>query len=296
MLDRYWEGAVESLPQEGRAPVLQVGREWQRAGGAAKLAVHLLARGSAATLATLLGRDKAGERLAQLVVDAGVDLHAIRCPQSATTQKIRAVCNGRQLLRIDIDHPTPKETALALCELVADLLPSHPWVMLSDSSKGSLAHCDRIIDRARKHGCRVLIAPEGMGFDRYRGAWLLQSSESEVSAAAGTWADERGFAQAMAGLRAGLELSHLLVTRREQGMSLFSAGGQLRVPSAAQEPFGTRSAGDAVLAALAAHLAAGETLDDAVHHAIQAGDSAQDAFGAAPTRSAMQAAKAACTP
>lgn len=282
MLDRYWEGAVERISPEAPVPVLRFDKEWQRAGGAANVAVNLRALGSPCALATLLGEDEAGERLAQLMLDSGVALHAVRSANVATTQKIRAVCRRHQLLRIDIEHAAPADLAQALCDVVGDLLPRHRWVMLSDYHKGTLCHCDRMIGRARERGCRVMIDPKGDCFDQYRGAWLLKPNEDEAAAVAGPWSDDQGFSCAMASLRARLGLDHLLVTRGERGMSLFSADrNPLHVPTAAREVFDVSGAGDTVLAALAAFLASGETLEDAMHHANRAAGIAVGRFGTA---------------
>lgn len=282
MLDRYWEGAVERISPEAPVPILRFDKEWQRPGGAANVAANLRALGCPCALATLLGEDEAGERLAQLMLDSGIALHAIRSPAVATTQKIRAVCKRHQLLRIDIEHPAPADVAQALCDLVGDLLPRHRWVMLSDYHKGTLCRCEHLIGRARDRGCRVLIDPKGRCFDQYRGAWLIKPNEHEAAAVAGAWSDDDGFASAMDGLRARLEVEHLLVTRGERGMSLFSADRKpLHVPTAAREVFDVSGAGDTVLAALAAFLAAGETLEDAMHHANCAAGIAVSRFGTA---------------
>lgn len=268
MLDRYWDGSVERISPEAPVPVLRFGREWERAGGAANVAVNLAALGGRTTLATLLGKDEAGDRLARLMREEGIDLHELQCADMPTVQKIRAVCRQHQMLRIDIEQPAPSDAARSLCEIACGLLPRHPWVVLSDYGKGALAGCERLIAQAREHGCRVLVDPKGQSFDRYKGAWLLKPNESEAAAVAGPWTDEHGFQQAMHALRERLELSHLLVTRGERGMTLFSANGRmLQIASVAREVFDVSGAGDTALAALAAFLAAGATLENAVRQA-----------------------------
>lgn len=296
MLDRYWEGVVERVSPEAPVPVLRFDNEWMRAGGAANVAINLSALGSPATLATLLGEDEAGERLSALMEAAGVKLQAIRCAQISTTQKIRAVCNRHQLLRVDIEHPAPEEAVSALCERVDTLLPGHAWVMLSDYRKGVLSQCERLIEQARRYACRVLVDPKGDHFERYRGAWLLKPNEDEAAQAAGPWSDEHCFITAMSALRERIGVEHLLVTRGARGMALFSAGhSPVHVPTAAREVFDVSGAGDTVLAALASYLASGETLQDAIWHANLAASVAVAKFGTAVvTRSEVQQAQA-CT-
>ncbi|WP_255569062.1 bifunctional heptose 7-phosphate kinase/heptose 1-phosphate adenyltransferase [Comamonas sp. NLF-1-9] len=282
MLDRYWEGAVERISPEAPVPVLRFGKQWQRAGGAANVAVNLSALGSRVTLATLLGEDEAGDDLVQLMSQAGVALHAVRAPGLTTTEKIRAVCSRHQLLRVDFERAPAPEAVQQLCSLVGDLLGSHPWVVLSDYRKGSLAHCEHLIAQAIERGCRVMVDPKGSSFEQYRGAWLLKPNEKEAAIVAGSWADERGFSRAMTGLRSRLEVEHLLVTRGERGMSLFSAGQEpAHIPAMAREVFDVSGAGDTVLAALASYLATGETLHDAIQRANLAAGIAVAKFGTA---------------
>lgn len=282
MLDRYWDGSVERISPEAPVPVLRFGREWERAGGAANVAVNLAALGGRTTLATLLGKDEAGDRLARLMREEGIDLHELQCADMPTVQKIRAVCRQHQMLRIDIEQQAPSDAACSLCEIACGLLSGHPWVVLSDYGKGALAGCERLIAQAREHGCRVLVDPKGQSFDRYRGAWLLKPNESEAAAVAGPWKNEHDFHQAMDALRQRLDLAHLLVTRGERGMTLFSGNGRmLQIPSVAREVFDVSGAGDTALAALTAFLAAGATLENAVRQANMAAGIAVGKVGTA---------------
>jgi len=282
MLDRYWDGQVDRISPEAPVPVLSMHHEWQRAGGAANVAANLASLGSVSTLVTWLGGDAAGDQLSGLIEAAGVTLKAVRSPQATTTQKIRAVCSHHQLLRVDIEQPIPPDALQALCALVAELLPQHPWVVLSDYHKGVLAQCDQLLQQARRQGCQVLVDPKGSCFDQYAGAWLLKPNEKEAAAVTGSWSDDTEFASLMEALRARLRLEHLLVTRGSRGMSLFSAGQPaVHIASAAHEVFDVSGAGDTVLAALAACLAAGEPLHDAVRGANAAAGLAVAKFGTA---------------
>lgn len=282
MLDRYWDGAVDRVSPEAPVPVLHFGREWERAGGAANVAVNLAALGGRTTLATLLGQDEAGDRLARLMREEGIVLHELQCADMPTVQKIRAVCRHHQMLRIDIEQQATAEAARSLGELACGLLPSHPWVVLSDYGKGALAGCEHLIAQARAHGCRVMVDPKGTSFDRYRGAWLLKPNESEAAAVVGPWEDEHGFQMAMDALRERLDVTHLLVTRGERGMTLFSARRRvLQIPSVAREVFDVSGAGDTALAALAAFLSAGATLENAVRQANMAAGIAVGKVGTA---------------
>ncbi len=282
MLDRYWEGAVDRISPEAPVPILRMGREWECAGGAANVAVNLAALRCSTTLVTLLGKDEAGDRLAALLLRSGVELQAVRSPDVATTQKIRAVCRRQQLLRIDIEQPVPAQVHLALGDLVGDLLPRHPWVLLSDYAKGSLQDCPAILRRADARGARVLVDPKGDDFGRYRGAWLLKPNEAEATRIAGAGSDAADFDARMASLQRSLEVRHLLVTRGERGMSLYSADrAPLHIAAETREVYDVSGAGDTVLAALASALAGGASLDDAVRLANRAAGIVVGKFGTA---------------
>jgi rfaE bifunctional protein kinase chain/domain len=282
MLDRYWEGAVERISPEAPVPVLRLGREWDRAGGAANVAMNLVALRCPAVLATLIGDDEAGTALTALLEDAGVELLAVRGGGQVTTQKIRAVCRRQQLLRVDVEHPAPLAQARALADRVVDLLPRHRWLLLSDYGKGALADAAALVRRAGTRGCRVLVDPKGEDFDRYRGAWLLKPNEAEALRVTGSAHDEADFDTRMAALRSALEVDHLLVTRGERGLVLYSAGrAPLRVQGPALEVYDVSGAGDTVLAALACALAEGQTLDDAMAQANRAAGVVVGKFGTA---------------
>lgn len=282
MLDRYWQGTVDRISPEAPVPVLRMGGESQRAGGAANVAVNLRALGAEVTLVTLLGEDEAAVTLANLLSVHGVALEAVRCAEAPTTQKIRAVCRQQQLLRIDIEQPPPSAAAQALVDLTIDLLPRHPWLLLSDYAKGGLIDCPGLIRRARAQGVRVLADPKGLDFERYRGVWLLKPNESEAAAVTGRWQGEDDFCHRMQQLRQALDVQHLLVTRSERGMSLFSEQrAPLHLRATPREVFDVSGAGDTALAALACRLAAGHTLDDAVHWANRAAGIAVGKFGTA---------------
>jgi rfaE bifunctional protein kinase chain/domain len=282
MLDRYWDGAVERISPEAPVPVLRLGREWQRPGGAANVAMNLAALDCDTTLATVLGTDEAGAALHRQLQHAGVELMAVRRTDCKTTQKIRAVCRQQQLLRIDIEEPVQGEAALELADLVGDLLPRFAWLLLSDYAKGTLADPGGLIRRAAAHGGRVLVDPNGEDFERYRGAWLLKPNQAEAERVTGKASDDADFDARMIVLRQALQIEHLLVTRGDRGMVLYSAQrAPLRERGRARDVFDVSGAGDTVLAALAAALSAGKTLDDALAQANHAAGIVVGKFGTA---------------
>jgi rfaE bifunctional protein kinase chain/domain len=282
MLDRYWDGSVERISPEAPVPILHVRKEFERAGGAANVALNLVALGSGVALATLLGEDAAGRSLSALMADHGVALHAVSAPDLRTTQKIRSVCMRHQLLRIDFEEPPPPGCIDSIRSVVENLLPAHEWMILSDYGKGCLQRCEKLISAATRRGCKVLVDPKGTDFSRYRGAFVLKPNASELRAVVGEWDSEETMLKKAQALRAELGVEHLLVTRGELGMVLCSADRPcLRIPSEVREVYDVSGAGDTVLAVLAHCLAEGHDVESAVRWANKAAGIVVGKFGTA---------------
>lgn len=159
----------------------------------------------------------------------------------------------------------------ALHERVAPLFAAHDVVVFSDYAKGALAHVEALITLARQHRIAVLVDPKGSDYQRYRGATLVTPNRGEMQQAVGHWTSEADLAERAQGLRDQLELEALLVTRSEQGMTLFTANGRDHVEAQAHEVFDVSGAGDTVLATLAVMRAVGVDWPEAMRWANRAG-------------------------
>jgi rfaE bifunctional protein kinase chain/domain len=283
MLDRYWEGKVERISPEAPVPVLQVTRDFSRAGGAANVALNLVELGSTPTLLTLIGEDDAGRQLGALL-EGKLTLHAIGGARHKTTQKIRCVALRHQLLRTDFEEQADDEVVELLMAACRELLPERAVVLLSDYAKGALRCARELIEDAQARGCLVLVDPKGRDFQRYRGADLLKPNEAEVREVVGDWRDEAGFRARCAKLRRALKLRHLLVTRGETGMTLFGPDGVHHKPAEVREVYDVSGAGDTVLATLAHCLAHGAAMEEAMHWANKAAGVVVGKFGTASVR------------
>ena len=149
----------------------------------------------------------------------------------------------------------------------AELVAQYDAVILSDYGKGVLHEVAAMIAAARAAGKPVLIDPKGADFSKYAGATLLTPNRAELREAAGGWENEAGLTAKAQGLRETLGLDALLVTRSEEGMTLYRADGQTHQPTRAQEVYDVSGAGDTVIAAMGLSLAAGYTLPEAMHTA-----------------------------
>ena len=270
MLDRYWFGDVERISPEAPVPVVKIARSEERPGGAANVARNAAALGAQATLLSVVGADEPGAALARLLVGENVQASLLRDPALPTTVKLRVIGRQQQLLRIDFETAPSHEVLAAKLADYERLLANTDLVVLSDYGKGGLAHIATMIERARAAGKPVLVDPKGGDFSRYRGATVLTPNRSEFRDVAGRWKDEAELARKAEALRRELALDALLVTRSEEGMSLFTAEGALTIPAEAREVFDVSGAGDTVIAALGVLLAAGAPMADAVRIANQA--------------------------
>ena len=128
-----------------------------------------------------------------------------------------------------------------------------------------------MIELARKRGIPILVDPKGDDYSRYRGATVITPNRTELRQVVGAWRDEADLVQRAERLRHELGLQYLLLTRSEEGMTLFGPNGRFDVPAQAREVFDVSGAGDTVIAVLAAMLAAGMPIEEAVRTANRAG-------------------------
>lgn len=271
MLDRYWFGDVHRISPEAPVPVLKVDRVDERPGGAANVARNIASLGAQATLLSVVGDDEAGSCLEKLLAQHS-NLNAIlhRDASVSTIIKLRAIARQQQLLRIDFETPPSHEVLNAALEDFHAQLQHADVVILSDYGKGGLAHIAQMIAWARAAGKPVLVDPKGADYERYRGATLLTPNRSEFRDVAGSWANDAELNSKAETLRVALDLEALLVTRSEEGMSLYEAHGISHEPAQCREVFDVSGAGDTVIATLAVMLATGADLRDAMHIANRA--------------------------
>ena len=270
MLDRYWFGDVSRISPEAPVPVARITREEIRAGGAANVARNAAAVGVQVDLLAVTGEDEAGRELERLLREDGIAVAFTRDPTLKTTVKLRVIGRQQQLLRVDFEN-VPDERALA-SKLAGfdEKIGAADAVIFSDYGKGGLAHIEQMIARARQHGKPVLVDPKGDNYERYRNATVLTPNRSEFREVVGRWKSEEDMTQRAQSLRESLALQALLVTRSEEGMSLYEAHSAIHVPAIAQEVFDVSGAGDTVIAILGAMLASGNTLAQAVQWANKA--------------------------
>jgi rfaE bifunctional protein kinase chain/domain len=271
MLDRYWFGDSDRISPEAPVPVVQVAKVDERLGGAANVARNVAALGANTTILGVVGEDEAGNRISELLRQSGVNSQLEVDPKVPTTVKLRVIARQQQLIRLDFEE-TPSQTALEQkLARFEKALVSADVLVLSDYGKGALSQVAAMIEYARAQNKVILVDPKGEDYEKYRGATLITPNRSELRQVVGRWADEDDLTQRAQDLRRSLGIQALLLTRSEEGMSMFTDQGVSHVRAQAREVFDVSGAGDTVIATLAVALAAQWSLDRAMALANRAG-------------------------
>ncbi|MEC5320806.1 bifunctional D-glycero-beta-D-manno-heptose-7-phosphate kinase/D-glycero-beta-D-manno-heptose 1-phosphate adenylyltransferase HldE [Brenneria populi subsp. brevivirga] len=264
MLDRYWYGPTSRISPEAPVPVVKVDTIEERPGGAANVAMNIASLGALSRLVGLTGIDDAARALSAKLNEVNVKCDFVSVPTHPTITKLRVLSRNQQLIRLDFEEGFDGVDPQPMIERIQQALPNIGALVLSDYAKGALTHVQEMIRTAKAAGVPVLIDPKGTDFSRYRGATLLTPNLSEFEAVAGRCKNEEELVARGMQLVADYQLSALLITRSEQGMTLLQPGKTpLHLPTQAQEVYDVTGAGDTVIGVLAAALAAGNPLEDA---------------------------------
>ena len=263
MLDRYWFGDAERISPEAPVPVVRVTRT--------EVARNIATVGASSTLLSVVGNDEAGQSIEKLLRAEGIHPELELDPALKTTVKLRVVARQQQLVRCDFEAMPAEETLKRHLGTFSKLLTTNQALVLSDYGKGGLSHISTMIAEARAVKLPILVDPKGDDYSRYHGATVITPNRAELRQVVGTWTSEASLIERAQNLRRELELDYLLLTRSEEGMTLFGPQGQLTVPAQAREVYDVSGAGDTVIGILAAMLATGMPIEEAVQIANRAG-------------------------
>jgi len=270
MLDRYWFGEVSRISPEAPVPIVKVERAEERPGGAANVARNAAALGAHVALLSVVGADEAGATLVRLLRNEGIEASLHRDPTLATTVKLRVIGRQQQLLRVDFETAPSHEILAGKLADFDRMLGDCDLVVLSDYGKGGLAHIAEMIGRARTRGKAVLVDPKGDDYSKYQGATVVTPNRAELREVVGRWRSEEDLAERAQRLRRELGLDALLLTRSEEGMTLFEERGVTHERAKAREVSDVTGAGDTVIGTLAVMLASGASMGEAVRIANHA--------------------------
>jgi rfaE bifunctional protein kinase chain/domain len=245
------------------------------------VALNVKTLGGQVTLLSMVGQDEPAQRLQALLHQQGIATVLGQDPSLQTIVKLRLIGRAQQLLRVDFEQEPDYEV---LAQMLTDFereLSRHDVVLFSDYGKGGLAHITRMIELARAAGKPVLVDPKGNDYTRYAGANVITPNRSELMQVLGSWQDEVELERKAQSLRERLGLQALLLTRSEEGMSLFEVDGVSHVKAQVREVADVTGAGDTVIATMALMLSCGLSLVQAMEISNRAGGLVVAKFGTA---------------
>jgi D-beta-D-heptose 7-phosphate kinase/D-beta-D-heptose 1-phosphate adenosyltransferase len=279
MLDRYFWGEVERISPEAPVPVVHVNRRSRRLGGAANVAANLAALGATAEVVSVRGEDRQGREVVRMLEKRGISSRGLIAEAGReTTEKIRIIARHQQVVRADFesDDGVDGDVRARIYEHATALAGSFDALVISDYGKGVVVEAElrRVVDTWRKHKKPVLVDPHIPHFAWYRGVTVITPNAREAQQATGIDYRKGNDPSELAfDVVKRMELDALLVTRGEDGMSLYYSGASRRqehIPTVAKEVFDVTGAGDTVIGVLAAALASGADMMEGVILANQA--------------------------
>ena len=261
LLDRYFKGKVSRISPEVPVPVVHVDNKENRLGGAANVALNLSGWGIKPQLFGVIGKDREGTTIRQLIKQSNIKDNLTVTTKSITTTKLRVV-SSQQLLRLDFEDDLSAE-AERMNKSLLKKLKFADLLILSDYNKGSLADIEPIIAAAKKQGAFIIIDPKRKDFLPYKGADVLTPNYAEFVAVAGYCGDEQEFLYKARNMVKQLKLKALLITRGSDGMSLVLQDRTYNIPAQVREIYDVTGAGDTVVAVLGAAISAGVKIYEA---------------------------------
>ncbi|MGH7860246.1 MAG: D-glycero-beta-D-manno-heptose-7-phosphate kinase [Candidatus Binatia bacterium] len=290
MLDQFIWGRVSRISPEAPVPVVQVTRESFHLGGAANVAANIRALGGRAKVVGIVGRDDFGSRVVRELREIGVGVSGVvRSRAYPTIRKIRILAHQQQVVRLDREQPL---ASASLSEEVLDRvrrsLGSIDGVVVSDYGKGVVSPGLLSLLAGRRDGeVRLFIDPKKGNFAHYRRATLVKPNLDAAAQASGVEiTDEESLRRAGEQLVRRWASEAVLISRGEEGMTLFQPGRMRHFPTAAREVYDVTGAGDTVLSTVALAIGAGASFEQA---AVLANRAAGIVVGKVGTASASAA-------
>lgn len=288
MLDTYHIGNVKRISPEAPVPVVRVTRTYNVLGGAANVARNLLGLGCSPYVVSLLGNDHNGNTMQEMFADLGIRNELFHT-EHPTITKTRVIGNSQQVVRLDFETENEclnEETEQKLLDTVKRALPEVDIVVISDYGKGVCNDtvCQQVISASAGQGKKVIIDPKGTNWEKYRSATIITPNLKELSAVSGMDVrnEDKEIHNAANRILKEYNLTSLLVTRSEKGMSYIAPEASQDIPTEAREVYDVSGAGDTVVATLAAALAAGIPIADAIYLANKAAGIVVGKIGTSP--------------
>jgi D-beta-D-heptose 7-phosphate kinase / D-beta-D-heptose 1-phosphate adenosyltransferase len=265
MLDSYWKGSVSRVSPEAPVPIVHIGIQEDRAGGAGNVALNAAKLGANCHLIGLVGNDSVAERLEIILKENQVQYNLLKVDGFKSINKLRILSQSQQLIRLDFEDDFSNIDKKLLLESFKEQLKFTDIVILSDYGKGTLNDIQMLIKESKLANKKVIVDPKGKDFNRYKGASIITPNLAEFEVIVGKCNSEKVIEEQGFKLLKSLELDAILITRGEYGMTLLEKGKiPYHLPTFAREVFDVTGAGDTVVASLSIALASGFNLTNAV--------------------------------
>lgn len=269
MLDKYYFGCVERISPEAPVPIVKIGKEESRLGGAANVANNIASLGGQPLLCGAIGYDFFGKEIEHMSKQKNIRTMFLKVP-CPTITKARIIGGKQQIVRVDYADRTELKNndQKMLREIVRSYLPDYDVLVISDYGKGLISEefCTYLIRYAHKIGKKIIVDPKGNNWKKYSGADIVTPNVKELSDIIGYSVPntDRAVEKAAREVLEANQLTSLLVTRSDKGMSLISDIPPIHIPTHSEEVFDVSGAGDTVVATLSLCLAAGYDMTTAM--------------------------------
>ncbi|MBP9539226.1 MAG: D-glycero-beta-D-manno-heptose-7-phosphate kinase [Leptotrichiaceae bacterium] len=269
MLDEYLIGKVSRISPEAPVPVVNITEERFVLGGAANVLNNINSLKGNAISYGVIGNDTNGRKFTDELKSRNIDLSGIIIDETRPTIiKSRVLAQGQQLLRLDWENDSliSLDIQNKLIENFKSKIDTIDAIILSDYNKGLITEyvAKEIIKIAKENNKIVVVDPKPQNFKNYIGATSITPNRKEALDYLGLskFSNEQDLIDKMMNAKEELELECLLLTRSEEGLSIFTDKHE-RVPTVAQEVFDVTGAGDTFISTFTLAAAAGATWSEA---------------------------------
>jgi rfaE bifunctional protein kinase chain/domain len=255
MLDSYIWGAVERISPEAPVPIINVHKKDFRLGGAANVALNILALGAKPILCALIGEDEDGKKLIQRLDDKNISKEGIVTSRyRPTTVKTRIIASHQHIVRVDeeSDKVINSEEEQLLLEKIEKLLPQCQAIVFEDYDKGVLnaSLIEKTVALAKKNNIPTVVDPKKRNFLSYRGVTLFKPNLKELREGLKIEVDAKNQDQiekAVAALKEKLNAEGVMVTLSEHGVYIDIHNQKVKIPAHPREIADVSGAGDTVV-------------------------------------------------
>lgn len=263
MIDAYLFGKVDRISPEAPVPVVAVNKKENRLGGAANVALNLVSLGAKPTLCSVIGNDKDGHEMIQLLNQNKIGIEGIiLSSERITTVKTRVISQNHQMLRIDseITNNLNDSDSKKLVKKVSELLKDADVLIFEDYDKGVLdeKNIQQIISMANELYVPIAVDPKKKNFSSYKGATLFKPNLKELIEGVNFHVDiddKISFETAVKKLMIEMNLKNLFVTMSEKGVMITDGKLFEYIPAHLRKIADVSGAGDTVISVAALCLA-----------------------------------------